>query len=77
MGLYALIGALLCVSWLAFYHYLSRHPELVEEEVEEKHFSRDRIRALIGAVLYTAAGVLGYLIAPAVALVIFLALPVF
>ena len=77
VGLYALIGALLCVSWLAFFHYLSRHPDLVEAEVTEGFFPRERTRALAGVALYVTAGVLGYLIAPAVALVIFLALPVF
>lgn len=77
MGLYALVGALLCVSWLAFFHYLGRHPELLEEDVHEEFFPRERTRALAGVALYVAAGALGYLVAPWVALVIFLALPIF
>jgi uncharacterized membrane protein len=77
VGLYALIGALLCVSWLAFFHYLSRHPDLVEEDVEKGYFPRERTRALAGIALYVAAGVLGYLVTPPIALVIFLALPIF
>lgn len=77
VALYALIGALLCASWLAFYHYLSQHPELVEENAEERHFHRDRTKAIFGIVLYTAAGVLGYLTSPLVGLIIFLILPVF
>ena len=31
VGLYALIGALLCVSWLVFFRYLSHHPSLTED----------------------------------------------
>ncbi len=68
---------LLCVSWLAFFHYLSRHPHLVEEGIEEGFFARERTRAWAGVVLYAIAGTLGYLIAPPVALTIFLALPIF
>jgi uncharacterized membrane protein len=41
VGLYALIGALLCASWLVFFHYLSRHPQLVEEDVSESSSSED------------------------------------
>jgi uncharacterized membrane protein len=77
VGLYALVGALLCVSWLAFFHYLSRHSDLAVEDVQTGFFPRERIRAWAGIALYVAAGTLGYLVAPAVALVIFLALPIF
>lgn len=77
VALYALIGALLCVSWLAFYYYLSLHPELIAEDAEARHFQRDRTKAIVGIVLYAAAGVLGYLTSPLVALIIFLALPIF
>jgi len=77
VGLYALIGALLCASWLLFYQYVSRHPELLEEEIEPGFFVHDRTRALVGLVLYIAAGAAGCLMAPAVALAVFLALPIF
>jgi hypothetical protein len=45
VGLYALIGTLLCVSWLAFFHSLSRHPQLIEKDVEEGFFNRECARA--------------------------------
>ena len=57
--------------------YLSRHPQLIEEHVDEAFFDRECIRAVAGIALYVAAGLLGYLIAPSVALVIFFGLPVF
>ena len=77
VGLYALIGALLCVSWLGFYHYLSRHPELTEGDVSDDFFPRERARAWIGVAAYTVAGILGVVVVQWVALAIFLVLPIF
>jgi uncharacterized membrane protein len=77
VGLYAMIGALLCANWWAFFHYLSRHLGLVKEHVDPGFFPGERTRALIGVALYAAAGVLGYVVAPSIALVVFLALPIF
>ncbi len=74
---YALVCALLCLSWLLFFSYLARHPELVTDEVDDRYFARERPRALVGVILYLAAGVAGVLIHPLVASVIFLLLPVF
>ena len=77
VGLYALVGVLVCVSWWWFFHYLGRHPELTEEDVHDRFFPRERIRALVGMLLYAAAGVIGGLVAPPLALVAFFALAVF
>jgi len=77
VGLYALAGALLCLSWLIFFSYLARHPDLTKEEVDDSYFVRERPRALIGVGLYVAAGAAGVLIHPLVASVIFLLLPIF
>ena len=77
VALYAIVGALLCLSWLVFFFYLARHPDLTKEEVDDSYFARERPRALIGVVLYLAAGTAGVLIHPLVASVIFLLLPAF
>ncbi|MFD1085749.1 TMEM175 family protein [Micromonospora andamanensis] len=77
VAFYALIGALLCASWLAFFHYLARRKDLLKEEVSERHFPAERVRALIGVILYAAAGLIGYLVAPLAGLAIFVVLPVF
>lgn len=77
VALYAIVGALLCRSWLAFFSHLARHPELFEDQVEESYFARQRPRALAGVVLYLAAGTAGVLTDPLAASVIFLLLPVF
>jgi uncharacterized membrane protein len=77
VALYAIVGALLCLSWLVFFSHLARHPDLTKEEVDDSYFARERPRALIGVVLYLAAGTAGVLIHPLVASVIFLFLPAF
>ena len=77
VGLYALIGALLCVSWLIFFHYLSQHPHLVEEDVHRGFFPAERTRDGAGGVLYAAAGLIGNLNSPLLAMAIFFVLPVF
>lgn len=77
VGLYAMVGALLCLAWLVFFAYLAKHPELTKDEVEDSFFAHERPRALIGVVLYLAAGLAGVLIHPLVASVVFLLLPAY
>ncbi|MFC9635927.1 TMEM175 family protein [Streptomyces mirabilis] len=77
VGLYAIIGAMLWVSWMIFFHVLFRHPELLEDSVEETFFLGERLRAFAGALLYAAAGLVGVLTIPALALAIFVLLPLF
>ncbi|MGH8929760.1 MAG: hypothetical protein ACRDZO_03740 [Egibacteraceae bacterium] len=55
---------------------LSRHPELLEPGVDAGFFGGQRPRAWVGIALYAAGGVIGYLLAPPVALAIFVALPI-
>jgi uncharacterized membrane protein len=77
VALYALIGALMCASWLVFFHYLTQRPELVEDQVPERFFHGERTRAWLGMALYLVAGLLGAATDPLVALAVFLALPIF
>ncbi|MFB4351895.1 TMEM175 family protein [Microbacterium sp. LS_15] len=77
VALYSLVGALLCSSWLVFFHYLARHPELTREEVDDSYFAYERPRALVGIVLYLVAGAVGVLVHPLIASAVFLILPVF
>jgi uncharacterized membrane protein len=76
IGLYALFGALLCVSWWAFFQYLARHPELLAEGVDAGFFRRERTRASVGIICYVLAPIFGLVFVP-IALVIFLALPIY
>jgi uncharacterized membrane protein len=77
VGLYALVGAALCAAWLVFFHRLSARPILLAEGVEPEFFAKERVRAWAGIALYVIAGVLGVLVAPPLALAIFLGVPVF
>jgi uncharacterized membrane protein len=76
VGLYALMGALLCVSWLVFCRYLRGHPELYPEQIGPEFFHKESTRALAGIVAYAFAGFLGYLITPLLALDIFAVIPI-
>ena len=67
----------MCLSWLVVFHVLSIHPYLVEDGVDPDFFPKERLRATLGIILYAIAGVAGWLSTPKVALLIFLALPVF
>jgi TMEM175 potassium channel family protein len=77
VGLYGLVGMLLCLSWWWLFHYLGRHPHLTREDVHHGFFPRERTRALVGIVLYAGATVIGDLVAPPIALVGFFAVAVF
>ncbi|MFF3467633.1 hypothetical protein [Streptomyces sp. NPDC002619] len=61
-------------SRVIFFRALFRHPELLDARVEERFFLGERLRALVGALLYVSAGVVT---TPVLALVIFILLPIF
>jgi uncharacterized membrane protein len=75
VGLYGAIGALTTLSWLLFFQYMSRHPALLVDATEHAFFAGER--ALIGSVLYLGGGLLGVVVSPLLALVIFVGLPIF
>jgi len=75
--LYATVGCLMCLSWLFLFHVLSLNPHLLEPHVEPTFFPQERHRALIGVALYILGGVTGWALSPMLALMCFLALPIF
>jgi uncharacterized membrane protein len=75
--IYAAVGCAMCLSWLALFHIVAIHPYLQEEYVEPSYFPKERQRALLGAVLYAFAAVVGWAYSASAALLIFLVLPVF
>jgi uncharacterized membrane protein len=77
VSFYAAVGVVLCSAWVVFFNYLRRHPELLNENIDERFFDGETKRAMAGVILYAAAAVLGYFIAPPLALLIFLALAIF
>jgi len=75
--LYAAIGCLMCFSWLLLFHVLSINPHLLEAHVERTFFPQERHRALFGVALYILGGITGWALSPTLALMCFLALPIF
>jgi uncharacterized membrane protein len=76
IGLYALLGCLMCLSWVALFQYLSRRPHLIDAGVDRAFLAQERRRFATGIGLYLTAGVLGYLLPSPVALVAFVVLPI-
>jgi uncharacterized membrane protein len=77
VGLYALVGSMVSFSFLLFFHVVGRNPDLVDENIEKDFFLNERIRAVIGAAVYLAAGVVGVFWIPVVAMMMSLMVPVF
>jgi uncharacterized membrane protein len=77
VALYAAIAGAMCLAWLMLFHILSAHPYLVEVGVDPAFFPSERFRATLGVISYSIAGIAGWLSNSRVALLIFLALPVF
>jgi uncharacterized membrane protein len=75
VALYALVGALLCTSWYWFVRYLATHAHLLEEESEAQFFRQQCGRVSLGIALYLVAGVLGVVVSPVVALIVFFVIP--
>ena len=77
IAVYAAVGSLMCLSWLWLFHVLSINPHLLEPHVDRTFFPAERHRALLGVVMYLLGGLAGWLVSPMLALLCFLALPVF
>jgi uncharacterized membrane protein len=74
-GLYGVLGALTTLSWLLFFQYLGRHPALLVDTPRSAAFPGER--AVIGSLVYLSGGVLGVVVSPLLALVIFVGVPIF
>lgn len=70
--LYALVAFLTSAAWIPVFPYLSRHPELLESPEDGELIAAQHSRPWIGVASYAAAGILGWLISPVVALALFL-----
>lgn len=78
VGLYAGVATAMCASWLLLYQEVHRHRDrLLEKQVDQEMFGTERMRATIGVLIYAAAGLLGALWLPAIALVVFVVMPIF
>jgi uncharacterized membrane protein len=73
---YAVAGAASATAWLLLFHFLSRTPRLLADELHTTFFARERRRAAVGVAGYAAAG-LSAIWSPVAGLAILCALPTF
>ncbi|GAA3909841.1 MULTISPECIES: TMEM175 family protein [Streptomyces] len=77
VGLYAVVAAAMCLSWLLLYFRLHLHPELLEPGVEPTYVRQGMLFSGIGIVVYAAFGALGVLVTPLISLAAFALVPAF
>jgi uncharacterized membrane protein len=76
-GFYGFVFATDAIAWFFTLQYAGRHPHLLHHASDGKLLRMDGLRGLLGIVSYGGAAVLGYVVSPLAALVIFVCLPVF
>ena len=69
--LYAIVGALMSAAWIPVFPHLARRPELLLHPGDAALFARQRQRPLVGVVSYLVAAILGYFVAPEIAIALF------
>lgn len=74
---YGFVLATDAIAWFFFLTYAGRHQHLLHRESDARLLRIDGLRGLLGIVSYGAAGILGWLVSPLLALVFYLLLPVF
>jgi uncharacterized membrane protein len=77
VALYAGIAAAMCLSWASLYHHLGRHRELLDASVKAEYVRAGASRSWTGSLVYAAAGALGFVVTPLIALAVFVVLPAF
>ena len=75
VALYAGIAALMGLSWTAFWFVIARNPKMWSNPDSAEVWQKALRRSVPGALGYVVAGLLGVLVAPEIALVFFIALP--
>ena len=69
--LYAVVAGLMSAAWLPIFPYLERHRERLASATADGFFRRQRNRPIVGVVAYGAASLLGWFIAPALGIAVF------
>jgi uncharacterized membrane protein len=72
VGLYALVALMTSAAWVPVFEYLGRHPELLERPEDAELLLAQRSRPWVGVVSYAAAGLLGWLVSPVIAVALFI-----
>jgi fatty acid desaturase len=74
--LYAVISAVMAMSWLVMFSYLQRRPQLLRPGVTADFFRTERLRAVAGIIAPFVPVLIG-LWSPLTALVLMVATPIF
>lgn len=69
--LYAVVALLTSAAWIPVFPHLSRHPELLERPEDSDLIAAQHSRPWVGVASYAAAGILGWLVSPIIALALF------
>jgi len=69
--LYGIVAALMSAAWLPVFPYLHRHPDLLVDPTDAQPFRAQRSRPWVGVISFGIAGLVGYLISPWIAIVLF------
>jgi hypothetical protein len=69
--LYAIVAGLMSAAWLPIFPYLERHRERLASTTTDGFFRRQSTRPIVGVVAYGAAALLGWFIAPALGIAVF------
>jgi uncharacterized membrane protein len=70
--LYAIVAGLMSAAWTPAFSYLARKPELLLRPDDADLFAKQRQRPFVGLVSYLLAAILGYFVAPEIAIALFL-----
>src|SRR5919199_3462201 len=69
--LYGIVGALMSAAWLPVFPYLHRHPDLLADPSESQLVGAQRSRPWVGVISFGTAALVGYLLGPWIAIVLF------
>lgn len=77
VALYALVSAVMAVSWIPLFLYLGRHPDLLAEPERHDRVTAGAWRPALGAAGYAFAGLLGWFVTPYLGVAVFIILIVY
>src|ERR671932_569535 len=69
--LYGIVAALMSAAWIPVFSYLQRHPDLLVDPTEAQLFRAQRSRPGVGVISFGLAALVGYLLSPWIAIVLF------
>ncbi len=70
--LYAIVAGLMSAAWLPAFPYLSRHPELLQPNINPELVAKQKYRPVVGVVSYAIAALLGWFVHPVLAIALFI-----